>query len=95
MKTTLKAALLAATVALPSASAVWATTDTDTMAIGQSMLVGALVNSLSLQSIDSAGIEKLTLTEIVQLRQILSDDDTNTSTMRQQASDILDAARAR
>lgn len=95
MKSTIKAALIAAAVALPGASAVSAMTDTDTMAMGQSMLVGALVNQLSQRGIDTTGIENLTLVEVVALREILQDDETPSSTMRSQATHILDEARSR
>ena len=61
MKTALKAILVAATLGLPAASAVTAMTETDTMVMGHSMLVGALVSTLSRDGIDSTGYEKLTL----------------------------------
>lgn len=95
MRNAIKAVLLATAIGLPAASAVSAMTETDTITMGHSMLVGALVSTLSRDGIDTTGFENLTLEEVVELRTILDNDDTPAATMRSQANRILDEARAR
>lgn len=94
MNTTLKALLVAATVALPTAGAVSAQSDTQVIGMGHSMLVGSLMSSLAAEGIPSEGIENLTLTEVVTLRGVLSSDDTQNQ-KKAEAMKILDAAKAR
>lgn len=94
MTSTLKAIALATTLGLTAATSVSAQTDGATINMGHSMLVGALVNSLARLGVDSSGINNLTLTEVVQLRAVLTDQETSEGDKKSGAETILEKANA-
>lgn len=94
MTSTIKAIALATTLALTAATSVAAQSDEDMIGMGQSMLVGALVNSLARAGVDSSGINNLSLTEIVQLRSVLTDTSMGESDRKRGAETILEKANA-
>ena len=82
----------ALTLGVGSASAM---SDTDTLAMGHSMVIGSLTNVLRTQGLPTDGIDKLTLAEANQLKQLLSSDDDMRSATVGQVRKILDTASAR
>ncbi len=72
---TLAALALATSLAVSVGTAASAMTDDEMISMGQSMLTGALYNSLRSHGYDTDGIEKLTLGEIVILNTLLNSDD--------------------
>lgn len=86
---TVKAFVIAATVTLPTATVVSAQ---DIFSMGNSMLTGALVNSLRQAGVSTDCVQHLTLNETVQIRSVLQDPDTPTNEMRSQAERILERA---
>lgn len=90
----LTALVLASGLALSAGSAAQAMTDDEMIGMGQSMLTGALYNSLQGQGYPTDGIEKLTLSEIVLLRSLLASDD-GAATRTGQINLIFERAMAR
>ncbi|MEO0830190.1 MAG: hypothetical protein AAFY03_06985 [Pseudomonadota bacterium] len=86
----LTAIAFAAAVALTAAPAV----SQDTLAMGQSMLTGALFNALRAEGFSADGIDKLTLGEVAQLRGILN-GDASRNEKAGQVSLILERAQSR
>lgn len=89
MKTTVKALIVAGTLALPMAGPV-AAQDTATISMGQSMLIGSLMNSLNRMNIDTSNVNSLTLSEIAEIRGILEDDDTPETQQKKDIEAILE-----
>jgi len=69
---TVKALIVASAMALPMTAAPVAAQDT--LSMGQSMLVGSLVNSLTRMGIPTDNINNLTLSQIAEIRFILEED---------------------
>lgn len=86
--------VLAAGLALSGASAASAMTDQEMVQMGQSMLTGALYNSLRAEGHPTDGIEKLTLSEIVVLNDLLH-SDASQSERANQIRLIFERANAR
>lgn len=72
---TLTALIVASGIALSAGSVANAMSDSETIGMGKSMLLGGLYSALSTQGYSTNGIEKLTLNEIVVLEQLLNGDD--------------------
>jgi len=72
---TLTALALATGLALSAGTAASAMTDDEMVSMGQSMLTGALYNSLQAQGYPTEDIDKLTLNEVVLLNSLLNSDD--------------------
>lgn len=90
MNRSIKAVLVATTLALPLAAPVVAQ-DTSTMADGQSMLVDGLENNLQRMCIDTSGINDLTLNQIAEIRGILERDESSDELQRDRIQGILDS----
>lgn len=88
MKSSLKALLVAATLAVPAVPAI----AQDSMEMGQSMLVGALVNSLNRFGISTDNVDQLTLAEIAEIRGIVNDDSMGDNNKRSQIENVLETA---
>ena len=91
---TLTALALATGLALSVGTAASAMTDDEMISMGQSMLTGALYNSLRAQGYSTDGIENLTLNEILLLNSLLT-SDSDTATRNGQIRLIFDRAMAR
>ncbi len=71
---TIAAMTLAVGIALAGTSAAIAMDDNEAIGMGQSMLTGALYNSLRAGGYPTEGIEKLTLGEVALLRSLFETD---------------------
>ncbi|MEM1129880.1 MAG: hypothetical protein AAGH83_05080 [Pseudomonadota bacterium] len=92
MKKTIQAVLVAAALTIPAAGSVAAQDHAATASMGQSMLIGALTNSLNRAGIPTTNLNKLTLDEAIELSVILGSTQDDERTIRQRAETLLDAA---
>ncbi|MEM6740823.1 MAG: hypothetical protein AAF646_11945 [Pseudomonadota bacterium] len=72
MKPQILAAATAIALGLGTAGAI--AQDDMVMGQGHSMLTGALFNALSAEGFDTSNINNLTLSQVAQIRQLMSDD---------------------
>lgn len=72
---TLTALVVASGIALSAGSVANAMSDSEVIGMGQSMLTGALFNTLRNEGFSTQHIDKLTLNEVVLLNQLLNDDE--------------------
>lgn len=90
----LYAIVLASGLALSAGSAANAMSDDEMISMGQSMLTGALYNSLRSQGYSTDGIDKLTLGEIATLNNLLTSSESR-SVVSGQVNLIFERAMAR
>ncbi|MEL6519667.1 MAG: hypothetical protein AAFQ66_01805 [Pseudomonadota bacterium] len=92
--TKIAAIALAAGLAVTAATGAFAQNNSSTINDGQSMMIGALFNTLTAEGISTDGLEKLTLSEVAQLNVLLHGESTRNEKVGQ-ANLILDRAKAR
>lgn len=96
MKKTVCAFVVATALSIPVAMPVAAqTADGDMVSMGQSMLLAGLYNALGRMGISTEGVENLTLSEAVQLAEVLNESDDTEGEIRRRAETILEAASGR
>ncbi|MBM7070110.1 hypothetical protein [Actibacterium sp. 188UL27-1] len=90
----LTAIALAAGLALSATTGAFAQDNAASINNGQSMMIGALFNSLTSEGITTDGIEKLTLSEVARLNNLIHSDAERNDKVGQ-ANLILERARER
>lgn len=88
MNTHLKATLVAAGLALPMAAP--AVANMDDIRNGEQMLRDGLENEMADHGIEAGNIDDLTLSEIAQIRAVLSDDESSDTVKQEQLEEIVE-----
>ena len=95
MKAITTFAAIAATALTLSVGTASAMSDEEMISMGHSMLTGSLFNSLKAEGLPTDGVENLTLSETVLLKNLIHGEDGMRSGTAGQVKKILETAAAR